>query len=443
MTSYWIFIIFLTLIGLPNTIFAEPTDVEIDWIVEGQIASIKSDIQKFDDEKMIENNPIIEEQIDVFQFKQNNIYDHITEDFITDGGFVINGREITIDSNEGQILNQMLIEQKKINQDNFFHIIKYLDRYSDGYVELAEALIDPLKKQNYQSSGISTDYYINSNLENFLVERGYDLDDLKSIPNNAFSPTKYDDVRLKASMMSNDGLENVDLRELLPNYIRPDSQVMKDDMIRKLSEQTTRVYETISSKQLEISVTQSPTFSNKITSDLFNNFQFIDTKFENTQHVIDSLEKPNTIFEFSNSIDYNLLILIPIIMGLILSGYLIHRRSFVKFTLPMITVSPSIDYVENTLEIIQSSKILFENNLPKPAFEKFSQAIRYYYSQKLHLNLDLTYIEIMQELKKSNIPNVVEIDRWLQLCSQVEFVRHESTQKEFVNYLNTFKKSIS
>ena len=120
------------------------------------------------------------------------------EDLITGSGFTVGTRLITIDSEEGQILNQMLNEQRQINKDNFFHMIKYLDRYSDGYVELAEALLDPVKKQKYLSSGISRDYYVDSNLENFLVERGYDLNDLESIPNNAFSPTKYDDVRLQS-----------------------------------------------------------------------------------------------------------------------------------------------------------------------------------------------------------------------------------------------------
>ena len=88
-------------------------------------------------------------------------------------------------------------------------MIKYLDRYSDGYVELAEALLDPVKKQNYVSSGISHNYYVDSNLENFLVERGYDINDLQSIPNDAFSPTKYDDIRVKASQMANNGEENI------------------------------------------------------------------------------------------------------------------------------------------------------------------------------------------------------------------------------------------
>ena len=41
-------------------------------------------------------------------------------------------------------------------------MIKYLDRYSDGYVELAEALLDPVKKQQYYQGGVNRDFNINS-----------------------------------------------------------------------------------------------------------------------------------------------------------------------------------------------------------------------------------------------------------------------------------------
>ena len=174
--------------------FAEPIEIEIDWIIEGQFEILPSPFTESIEKKLsfIENE-------DIFDSSKIIPPAEIYEDFITGSGYVIGQREITIDSEEGQILNQMLIEQKRINKENFFHMIKYLDRYSDGYVELAEALLDPVKKQNYQSSGMSRDSYLNSNLENFLVERGYDLTNVESIPNNAFSPTKYDDVRLKAS----------------------------------------------------------------------------------------------------------------------------------------------------------------------------------------------------------------------------------------------------
>ena len=322
-------------------------------------------------------------------------------------------------------------------------MIKYLDRYSDGYIELAEALIDPVKQQKYLSNGISRDSYINSNLEHFLVERGYDLNNLESIPNDAFSPAKYTDVRKAAAKIENSGVGNVDLRELLSNYVKPDSKAMHDEMIRNLSEQTTNVYDSISSSRLDISVKQSPDLTNTITDNLFDDFQFVNTKFENTQHVIDSLDNPQNLFEINKTIDYSLLISIPIILGMVIFGYLLYRKSHVTSTLEILTVPPSINYIENTISMIQSSRRLFDDGSPKYAFEKFSQAIRYYYSHKLQINLDLTHSETISELKKSKISNYEDVNKWLELCGKVEFVKHKSTQKEFIKALDSFSKSIS
>ena len=450
MTPYWIFIIFLLTLGLTNSVYAEPKDVEIDWIIEGQILPENSSSNESNSESSDENDSVIKEQIENFLSTENELVETIEEDFITGSGYTIGNRIITIDSEEGQALNKLLIEQKKLNRDNFFHMIKYLDRYSDGYVELAEALLDPVRIQNYQQKGMNTNYNVNSNLEHFLFERGYDLDDLESIPNNAFSPTKYDAVRAAAAAAANSGEGSTDLRELLPNYFAPDSKAMNDEMVRKLSEQTTNVYDSITSSELEISIVQSPDSTNTITDNLFDDFQFVNTKFdnskfENTQHVIDTLEKPQNILNISPTSEYPIFILIAVflVLGLIIFSYLLYRKSQIKTVLPPVTVSATIDYVKNTNDMIESSRKLFENNSSKYAFEKFSQAIRYYYSHKLKINLDLTTSETMFELEKSNIDNFEDVKKWLLLCGQVEFVKHKSTQNEFIKALDSFSKSLS
>tara|TARA_B110000014_G_scaffold251441_1_gene228693 strand:+ start:802 stop:2115 length:1314 start_codon:yes stop_codon:yes gene_type:complete len=437
-------------LGLTNSVYAEPKDVEIDWIIEGQILPENSSSNESNSESSDENDSVIKEQIENFLSTENELVETIEEDFITGSGYTIGNRIITIDSEEGQALNKLLIEQKKLNRDNFFHMIKYLDRYSDGYVELAEALLDPVRIQNYQQKGMNTNYNVNSNLEHFLFERGYDLDDLESIPNNAFSPTKYDAVRAAAAAAANSGEGSTDLRELLPNYVAPDSKAINDEMVRKLSEQTTNVYDSITSSELEISIVQSPDSTNTITDNLFDDFQFVNTKFdnskfENTQHVIDTLEKPQNILNISPTSEYPIFILIAVflVLGLIIFSYLLYRKSQIKIVLPPVTVSATIDYVKNTNDMIESSRKLFENNSSKYAFEKFSQAIRYYYSHRLKINLDLTTSEIMFELEKSNIDNFEDVKTWLLLCGQVEFVKHKSTQNEFIKALDSFSKSLS
>jgi hypothetical protein len=418
-------------------VFGEPEDIEIDWIIEGQ--SSKSEIIP----ETMENSSMLEEQINNFLSSENKIFHDVAEDYITGSQYMLGDHQITIDSKEGQLLNQLLIKQKQIDKDNFYHMIKYLDRYSDGYVELAEALIDPVRQQNYQQNGVTRDFNLNSNLEYFLFERGYDLNDLESIPNNAFSPTKYDAVRTAAAKAANLGATSTDLRELLPNYVKPNSKVMNDKMVHKLTEQTTNVYDSILSNK--ISVINSPDLTNSITDNLFNDFKFDNSKFENTRHVIDTLDKPQNLLEIYPTNDHAILILISIttVLILITFGYLLYRKSLVKDTLEFVTVPPSISYVDYTHNMIKSSRELFDDNSPKYAFEKFSQAMRYYYSNKLKINLDLTNTEIMIELKKSNVDNYKDIQKWFLLCSQVEFIKHKSTKKEFLDALDSFSKFIS
>ena len=120
-----------------------------------------------------------------------------------------------------------------------------------------------------------------------------------------------------------------------------------------------------------------------VTDNLFDDFQFVNTKFENTQHVIDSLDKSQNLFVIDKDIDYSLLISIPIILGLVIFGYFLYRKSHVTSTLEILTVPPSINYIENTISMIQSSRSLFDDGSPKYAFEKFSQAIRYLYNKYL------------------------------------------------------------
>ena len=421
-----------------NPVFGEPADIEIDWVIEGQPSK-----SQMTSKTPMDNPSILEEQINNFLSSENKIFPDVAEDYITGSQYMLGDHEITIDSKDGQLLNQLLIKQKQVDKDNFYHMIKYLDRYSDGYVELAEALIDPVRQQNYQQNGIARDFNLNSNLEYFLFERGYDLNDLESIPNNAFSPTKYDAVRTAAAKAANSGATSTDLRELLPHYVKPNSKVANDEMVRKLTEQTTNVYDSILSN--EISVIQSPDLTNSITDNLFADFKFDNSKFENTRHVIDTLDKPQNLFEIY-PVNYPaalILISITAVLILITFGYLSYRKSLVRDTFELVTLPPSINYADYTHNMIKSCRQLFDDDSPKYAFEKFSQAIRYYYSNKLKINLDLTNTEMIIELKKSNVDNFKDIQKWLLLCSQVEFIKHKSTKREFLDALDSFSKFVS
>ena len=113
MESYWFFILFLTSIIFINPVFSESVDIEIDWLIEGQIPNVPSEIN-------FESNSVIGEQINDIISSENKILENVAQDYITGSQYMLGGYEITIDSKEGQLLNQLLIEQKQINKDNFF-----------------------------------------------------------------------------------------------------------------------------------------------------------------------------------------------------------------------------------------------------------------------------------------------------------------------------------
>ena len=86
MAPYWIFIIFLISFGLTNSTFAEPVEIEIDWMIEGQDPIVKSTANS---EYDIEDDSITDGQfVDSFG-TLNGISDDIAEDFITGSGYML------------------------------------------------------------------------------------------------------------------------------------------------------------------------------------------------------------------------------------------------------------------------------------------------------------------------------------------------------------------
>ena len=77
MTPYWIFIIFLLTLGLTNSVYAEPKDVEIDWIIEGQILPENSSSNESNSESSDENDSVIKEQIENFLSTENELVETI------------------------------------------------------------------------------------------------------------------------------------------------------------------------------------------------------------------------------------------------------------------------------------------------------------------------------------------------------------------------------
>ncbi|HEX55135.1 MAG: hypothetical protein DRO94_04020 [Candidatus Altiarchaeales archaeon] len=101
-----------------------------------------------------------------------------------------------------------------------------------------------------------------------------------------------------------------------------------------------------------------------------------------------------------------------------------------------------IDYRKIARDMLNEAENLFIKGRKKDAYEKISQAIRFYFSNKFKLRREITNTELLHILKKRNFREYNKIKRCLELCSLVEFARYSTKKKEFDKILNVARKMI-
>ena len=415
-------------------------EFDVDWIVEGQ-----TDLEEQTDLPSLESEKS--------RVMPSHTYWGVAHDnFVTDNEYAIGDYKITIDSEEGQRLNRLLIGQTEMRQDSFLHKIRYHDRFSDGYVQIAEALLNPVGEQLYLVQGRSYDHYPRSNLEYFVLERGYSLDDLESVPNDIFSPAALDTAR-KTIADSNRYGGLFDLRDLSPNYMRMDEDAARARMVDTISDQTLRVYTDIVDQYRTHTFQESTVEifpSEQVHSNMFDDLVADEPRFESTRHVREirhtdvtipvPVQAPDT---FKDQTDYVLLVLIPIV-GLSVLGYLLRHRLATRFqhqSLQVIKVATG--HSITTHDLLDDSMLYYRNNMLKDAHEILGRAIRHHYSNRLGIDEDLTNLELLLVLKKSNDPQYLEIRELLLLCGSVGYARYRPTSDDFLEAHSKFSSLIS
>ena len=434
----------IPLILFTNYAHADETEIQMDWIIEGQINDQSITTKE---SEIISNYEDLTEEENIKS--QKPIYDK----FVTNNKYSIGDYKITIDSDEGQILNGVIVEQQKLQDESFKHKIKYYDRFSDGYIEIAEALLDPIGNSKYLIDGRSLDYNPNSNLELFVLERGYSMDNLDAIPNDIFTPKEFTLGRAMMDDATRSGEGEFDLRKYSPNYLELNKEQIQERMMNAFSEQTSQIFnEIISGKQLqpdgtlsdiEVVVSQPA----KDSRSIFDNFKFEKAKFENTRHVRDSLQSGSQqVIPSSEIIEDNpLLLIIPVFVGLAIFGYLMKRKlSQHKQELPLLQLDkPQIDYRKLTHEMLVNSQRLYNTNQRKEAYEILSQAIRYYYSQNLGIYKEMTNFELLSNMRQSKSNEYEQVKNWLLLCGSVEYAKYKSNESDYMTVVSSFSKLIN
>ena len=97
------------------------------------------------------------------------------------------------------------------------------DQVIMGNFGVVNALHNPLTENNYHIDGSKYSENIKSNLDYYVQERGYDMNNLESVPNHMVTPQKYDLSRAISKQWENPLANNLeiqhvrDLRDIAPN----------------------------------------------------------------------------------------------------------------------------------------------------------------------------------------------------------------------------------
>ena len=146
-----------------------------------------------------------------------NFPSQIPTAFVTGNEYALNSNAIYINTDEGLSLNNLLIGQIETEKENVEHMDSFWSRTDQlimGNFGVINALQNPFTENNYHIEGGKYSENANSNLEYFVQERGYDLNNLQDIPNHMVTPKKYDLSRAVSKEISNPLSSNLDVQHV-------------------------------------------------------------------------------------------------------------------------------------------------------------------------------------------------------------------------------------
>jgi len=411
--------------------------------------------------------------------------------FVTGNEYGTGDYKISIFSEEGQMLNQAIIDQREMQADSFRHKIKYYDRFSDGYVEIAEALLEPIGEQTYHIKGSTYDHPINTNLEMFLLERGYTMDNLQSIPNSVFSPTKFTLGRALLEEAERAAGGAGDLRAYSPNYMEFDKVGVGERMAESLSEQTVHILGQVlfapeeaepvpelytlttppQSPQPEGEVVTGPRSqagSSTLRDALDAVRQTPRPMFEDSGRVgaaiTEGLEavagapapepgqlQPSQFLLTDNVMQnlmrqYAILLTISVVAGLAAFGYaawrMLHGRTKPAAKAQAVPEPTTPRHEDLIRKLLSDARMLYDAGRRKEAHESLGQAIRLFYSRRLGARVHLTNTELLELMRSTSghgaSRDYESVRRWLSVCGSVEYAMYSPDAKAFSDALREF-----
>ena len=398
--------------------------------------------------------------------------------FVTGNEYALNSNAIYINTDEGISLNNLLIEQIEIERENVEHTDSFWSRSDQlimGNFGVINALQNPFTENNYHIEGQKHSENTNSNLEYFVQERGYDLDNLQDIPNHMITPKKYDLSRAVSKEISNPLSSNLDvqhvrdLRDISPNAFDFTPQ-QEMQMFRESVKDTS--FDVVSILMPKLMVDESwfePESAAQTNSDVKNDEKqntsqsMIESKkqeqqekqieeeklFQETSHIKDLITntgyEPN--YDLQETSQFPLFEIITsfgmFVTSLIACQVIMrHYGKSHKITLPSITVESKSDYLTEVESLLSNATSLYRHDHIKDAYEKLSQSIRLFYSNRLELEKEIITSDLLPLMERFDHHEKSLVEESLRLSDMIEFAKHIEKDNKFEQIVTEFSKII-
>ena len=398
--------------------------------------------------------------------------------FVTGNEYSINSNAIYINTDEGISLNNLLIEQIETEKENIEHMDGFWSRSDQmimGNFGVINALQNPFTENNYHIEGQKNSENTKSNLEYFVQERGYDLDNLQDIPNHMVTPKKYDLSRAVSKEISNPlssdlNVQNVrDLRDVSPNAFDFTPQ-QEMQMFRESVKNTS--FDVVGALMPRLMVDESwfepeseaQTNSNVKNDEKQNTSQNMiesqkqeDQKkqveeeklFQETSHIKDLITNSGyePMYDRQENLKFPLFEIITssgmFVISFITCQLIIrHYRNLQKFILSPIAIESKNDYLNEVESLLSHATSLYRQNSIKDAYEKLSQSMRLFYSNKLELEKELITSDLLPLMKRFDKHEKSLVEESLHLSDMIEFAKHTEKDNRFEEIMNEFSKII-
>ncbi len=440
------------------TIFVEPPTNED--------VSLQADDQKNDEKLTPQQYPSLPQELPT--------------EFVTGNEYALNSYPILISSDSGIALNNLLIEQIDEWKNDVAHTEDFWSRTDQvimGNFGVVNALHNPLTENNYLFDGSRYSENIKSNLDYFVQERGFDINNLESVPNHMVTPKKYDLSRAISKQWENPLANNLDiqhvrdLRDIAPNAM--DFTAEQEMQMFRESVKTTS-FEVVGSLMPKLMVDESMflpesdsdtnknNFENSLLNKENNSLGMSATEYEQrqqekkqeqdmfqqTNHIKDMIVDSN--FETNYAVQKEQEFpLFEILSSLFLSTaivFLLYLKN--KYSkkptkqISLITINQKYNYLSDVESLLHEANSLYKNSQIKDAYEKLSQSIRVFYSNKLNLEKELVTSDLIPLMKNFKDSEKSLIEKSLRLSDMVEFAKHSDSNIEFQQIIEQFTNII-